>query len=155
MVLHQRIGGIRLPVMAIVAVAGPATAVVAQPAPAPVTAKPAAVVVPPSLCKDLGDRINRMTAGQVELMTKVPAAARVSSRCALELREDVVAGQKCVTDVCTEVDGAGIVVRTAGNLGDRLSSCARTTIDLVRLNRSYDLLTISFGKICGRGAGRR
>jgi len=123
----------------------------AQPAPAPAAATAGgAQAVPVALCTDLAARLNKMTASQVGLMTTVPASARVASRCALELREDVVAGQKCVTDVCTEVDGDGIVVRTAGNLDDRLSSCARTTIDLVRLNRSFDLLTISFGKICGR-----
>ena len=91
-----------------------------------------------------------MTADQVALMTAVPASARVWSQCAPILKDDVVVGQKCVNDVCGEVDGAGIAQKTAGSAGDRLSACARGTIDLVRLSRSFDLLTISYSKLCRR-----
>jgi len=91
-----------------------------------------------------------MTAEQVTLMTAVPASGRVWSRCAILLRDDIVAGQKCVIDVCAEVDEDGVVERIAGSLDNRLSSCARSTIDLVRVSRSFDLLTTSYTKVCPR-----
>jgi hypothetical protein len=92
-----------------------------------------------------------MTAEQVALIAGVPAAGRVWSRCAVPLRDDIVVGQKCVIDVCSEVDEDGVAERTAGSLVERLSSCARATIDLVRLTRWFELLTTSYSKVCHRG----
>jgi hypothetical protein len=107
-------------------------------------------VVPPGLCSDFAKRLDRMTTEQVTLITGVPASGRVWSRCAMLLRDDIVAGQKCVIDVCAEVDEDGVVEKIAGSLDNRLSSCARSTIDLVRISSSFDLLTTSFTKVCPR-----
>lgn len=106
------------------------------------------VVVPARLCHDFSKRLEQMTAEKVVLLTTVPASGRVWSRCTVLLKDDIVAGQKCVSDVCAEVDEAGVVERMSGSIRDRLSACARTTIDLVRLSRSFDLLTISHSKVC-------
>lgn len=107
-----------------------------------------AVTVPAELCAGLSQRLDQMTSGQVSLMTAVPASARVWSRCKTLLKDDVVAGQKCVNDICAEVDREGIVERRTGSLDDRLSTCARATIDLVRLSRFSELLTVSYSKVC-------
>jgi hypothetical protein len=112
------------------------------------TAAGEAAAVDRALCDRLADRANRMTADQIAVITRVPAAARVASECATMLRDDVVTGHTCVTQTCAAVDGEGIVERSAETVDNRLSACARATIDLVRLNTAFDLLTVSYGKVC-------
>jgi hypothetical protein len=110
--------------------------------------------VPAGLCQDLVKRLDAMTAKQVALITASPESARVWSRCTVTLTDDIVAGQKCISDVCAEVDQQGLVERNPASLSaslyERMSTCTRTTIDLMRISGWSDLLTTSYSKICPR-----